>query len=89
MKKILAMGVVLLSVSAVGACSTTQQGAAVGATAGAIIGGVTTNSVAGAAVGAAVGGVTGAVVGKVAGTEDRCYYRGSNGRLYQDVCPRG
>lgn len=86
MKQILLMGVVLLSISA---CSTTQQGAAVGATAGAIIGGVTTNSVAGAAVGAAVGGVTGALVGKVAGTKDRCYYRGRNGRLYQDECPSG
>ena len=86
MKKIIVIGITLIALAG---CSSTERGAAVGATAGAIIGGVTTNSVAGAAVGAAAGGVAGALVGRVAGSDEMCYYRDHNGRLFRDYCPQG
>lgn len=89
MKKILVVGIALLSLFAISACTRTQQSAAVGAGAGAVIGGVTTGTIQGAAVGAAVGGVAGAVVGQVAGEPERCYYRAQDGRLYIDDCPEG
>ena len=89
MKKMLVIGVALVSLMAVSACTRTQQSAAVGAGAGAVIGGVTTGSVQGAAIGAAVGGVAGAVVGQVAGEPEKCYFRASDGRLYVDNCPAG
>lgn len=88
-KKVSIVGVAVAALMAVGACTPTQQGAAVGAGTGAVIGGVTTGSVGGAAVGAAVGGVAGALVGQVAGQPERCYYRASDGRLFIDTCPEG
>lgn len=85
MKKFLVLAAALLSL---GACTTTERGAAVGATAGAIVGGVGTGTIQGAAIGAAAGGVIGALVGHVAGSDNLCTYRAKNGRLYTDYCPK-
>lgn len=89
MKKYLMIGASLLSLASVTACTSTQQGAAIGAGTGAIVGAATTGSVLGTAVGAGVGAVAGAVVGKVAGEPEKCYYRNSRGDLYIDTCPQG
>jgi len=86
MKKFILICAATLSLSA---CTSTQQGAAVGAGAGAIVGAATTGSVLGTAVGAGVGAVAGAAIGKVAGDEQNCYYRNSRGKVYIDSCPKG
>lgn len=90
MHKFLIIAAACLSLTA---CTTTQQGAAVGAGAGAIVGAATTGSVLGTAVGAGVGAVVGAaagnVLGRVEGSSDRCVYERPNGTRYVDYCPRG
>ena len=90
MHKYLILAATALSLTA---CSTTQQGAAVGAGAGAIVGAATTGSVLGTAVGAGIGGVVGAaagdVLGRVEGSPDRCVYQRPNGTQYTDICPQG
>jgi hypothetical protein len=75
------------------ACTTTQQGAAIGGIGGAVVGaGVSGGSVLGTVVGAGVGTVVGAaageMVGKVRGSDTRCVYI-VNGRQVIDDCPRG
>lgn len=85
-KKISMASVALAALTVVGACTPTQQGAAVGAGTGAVIGGVTTGSVTGAAVGAAVGGVGGAIIGQVAGQPEMCWWERPNGTRYQAPC---
>jgi hypothetical protein len=86
MKKLLLIGAALLSLSA---CTSTQQGAAIGAGTGAVIGAATTGSVLGTAVGAGIGAVAGAAIGKVADQPGKCYYKNSRGQVYIDVCPQG
>jgi len=86
MKKLLVIAAAVLSLSA---CTSTQQGAAVGAVGGGIIGAATTGTVLGTAVGAGLGAVAGAAIGKVADQPGRCYYRNSKGQVYIDTCPRG
>jgi len=86
MKKLLLIGAALLSLSA---CTSTQQGAAIGAGTGAVIGAATTGSVLGTAVGAGIGAVAGAAIGKVADQPGKCYYRNSKGQVFIDTCPRG
>lgn len=89
MKKVIVVALALASLMTVSACTRTTQTAAIGATAGGILGGITTGNVTGAAVGALVGGAAGMLVGEVAKEPGKCYFRGSNGQLYVDNCPRG
>ena len=90
MHKILIIAATALSLAA---CTTTQQGAAIGGIGGAVVGaGVTGGSlvgtVVGAGVGTVVGAATGELIGKVRGSETRCVYV-VNGRQVIDDCPRG
>ena len=90
MHKILIVAATCLSLAA---CTTTQQGAAVGAGAGAIVGAATTGNLVGTAVGAGIGGVVGAaagnVLGRVDGSNNQCIYERPNGSRYRDTCPQG
>jgi surface antigen len=90
MHKFLIIACAALSLTA---CTTTQQGAALGAGAGAIVGAATTGSVVGTVVGAGVGGVVGAAAGNmlrpVPHSNNRCIYEDRYGRQYEDTCPRG
>ncbi len=90
MQKFLTIAVVCLSLSA---CTTMQQGAAVGAGAGALFGAATTGTVFGTAVGAGIGGVVGAaagdLLGKLQGSPGKCVYQRPNGTRYIDLCPGG
>ncbi len=86
MKKILT---ILVLATALGACSRTEQGAAVGGLGGAAIGAaVAGDPVQGAVVGGAVGAVAGALIGH-ASERGQCRYRDRHGRVYVDRCPRG
>ena len=81
MKKILT---ILVLAAALGACSQTEKGAAVGGLGGAAIGA----AVAGDPVqGAVVGGVAGALIGR-ASEDGQCRYR-DHGRTYIARCPDG
>ena len=84
------------------ACTSTQQGAAIGTAGGAIagqlIGGDTKSTLIGAAAGAAVGGLTGQLVGRAPATTTQptlnsgakqCVYQRNDGSQYQDACPAG
>jgi hypothetical protein len=90
MHKFLIIAATALSLAA---CTTTQQGAAVGAGVGGVTGALATGNVVGAAVGAGVGAVAGAAVGELVGysgnSRTQCVYRDRNGRQYVDTCPRG
>jgi phage tail tape-measure protein len=90
MHKFLIIAATALSLAA---CSTTQQGAAIGAAGGAIVGAATTGNIVGTAVGAGIGGVVGAaageVLGRVEGTNNMCIYQRPDGTRYRDVCPQG
>ena len=83
---------ILASVLALSACTTTQKAATVGGVAGAIIGGTTTGSPVGAAVGGALGATAGAVAGELIGRSERdpnlCVYEDRRGREFLDECPR-
>ncbi len=86
MKKAIILAVLALSL---GACSRTEQGAAVGGLGGAAIGAaVAGNTAQGAVIGGAVGAVTGALIGH-ASERGQCRYRDRNGRVYVARCPRG
>jgi len=86
MKKILVMLALALPL---GACSQTQQGAAVGGLGGAAVGAaVAGDPVEGAVIGGAVGAVAGALIGH-ANERGQCRYRDRYGRVYVDRCPRG
>ncbi|MGX7875828.1 YMGG-like glycine zipper-containing protein [Mesorhizobium sp. ORM6] len=86
MKK--AMTILMLTM-ALGACSQTEKGAAVGGLGGAAIGAaVANNPVQGAVVGGAVGAVAGALIGH-ASEAGQCRYRDRHGRVYVDRCPSG
>lgn len=85
------------------ACTSTQQGAAIGTAGGAIagqlIGKNTESTLIGAAAGAAVGGLTGQLVGRAPATTPtqptlnngakQCIYQRNDGSQYQDACPAG
>lgn len=90
MHKFLIIAATALSLAA---CTTTQQGAAIGAGAGAIVGAATTGSVlgtaVGAGVGAVVGGAAGNVLGRVEGSNNICIYQRPDGSRYRDTCPQG
>jgi hypothetical protein len=90
MHKILIVAATALSLAA---CTTTQQGAAVGAGIGGVTGALVSGNVVGAAVGAGVGAVAGAAAGEVLGyygeSRDRCVYQRPDGTRYVDTCPRG
>ena len=80
---------VLSLLSALVACSRTEQGAAVGGLGGAAIGAaVAGNPVQGAVVGGAVGAIAGAVIGH-ASEAGQCRYRDRQGRVYVARCPQG
>ncbi|WIY51702.1 hypothetical protein O9Z70_09385 [Devosia sp. YIM 151766] len=88
MHKILIIAATALSLAA---CTTTQQGAAVGGIGGAVVGaGLTGGSVVGTAVGAGIGAVAGAAVGDAVRYHDRsrnqCVYRDRHGREFIDIC---
>ena len=75
--------------TALGACSQTEKGAAVGGLGGAAIGAaVADDPVEGAVIGGAVGAVAGALIGR-ASESGRCRYRDRHGRVYVDSCPEG
>ncbi|RVC76426.1 hypothetical protein EN745_24775, partial [Mesorhizobium sp. M4A.F.Ca.ET.022.05.2.1] len=79
MKKAIVLVALLM---ALGACSQTEKGAAVGGLGGAAIGAAVANDpVEGAVVGGAVGAVAGALIGR-ANEPDRCRYRDRYGRVY-------
>lgn len=71
---------------ALGACTATERGAAIGGASGAVIGGAVSGDVRGAAVGGAVGAVAGALIGR-ASEPGQCYYRDRNGNRYTAACP--
>lgn len=72
-----------------GACSQTEQGAAIGGLGGAAVGAaVATNPVQGAVIGGAVGTVAGALIGQ-ASERGQCRYRDRYGRVYTARCPQG
>ena len=94
MKKLVAIGAILVAALSLSACTSTQKGAAVGLGAGAVIGGATTGTLTGAAAGAVIGGVTGAVAGELVGRYDkdptRCVWRAPDGTRYLAPCsPNG
>jgi hypothetical protein len=73
---------------ALGACSRTERGAAVGGLGGAAVGAaVAGDPVEGAVLGGAVGAVAGALIGN-ATESGQCRYRGRYGRTYVADCPR-
>lgn len=77
-------------VLALGACTPTQQGAAVGGAGGAAIGALASgNKVEGAIIGGAVGTIAGALVGRASEGSNQCVYRDEYGRRYTAACPRG
>jgi phage tail tape-measure protein len=90
MHKFLIIAATALSLTA---CTTTQQGAAIGAGAGAIVGAATTGNIVGTAVGAGVGAVVGGaagnVLGRVDGSNNVCIYQRADGSRYRDTCPQG
>lgn len=88
MKKLMAM---LALTMTLGACSQTEQGAAVGGLGGAAVGAaVAGDPVEGAVLGGAVGAVAGALIGRAGDNRrDECRYRGRGGRVYIARCPRG
>jgi outer membrane lipoprotein SlyB len=88
MKKLVVLMALLLPL---GACSQTEQGAAIGGLGGAAIGSAVAspgNRAEGALVGGAVGAVAGALIGR-ANEPNRCRYRDRYGRIYIAECPRG
>jgi hypothetical protein len=86
MKKIMT---ILVLTMALGACSQTERGAAIGGLGGAAVGAaVAGDPVEGAVVGGAVGAVAGALIG-LASERGECRYRDRRGRVYIDRCPRG
>jgi len=90
MHKYIIIAVTALSMTA---CTSTQQGAAIGAAGGAVVGAATTGNVVGTAVGAGIGAVAGAAAGNLLGrygdSNDRCVYERPNGTRYIDTCPQG
>jgi hypothetical protein len=86
MKKIMT---ILVLTMALGACSQTERGAAIGGLGGAAVGAaVAGDPVEGAVVGGAVGAVAGALIGR-ASERGQCRYRDRQGNVYTDRCPRG
>lgn len=86
MKKMVVLMALLLPL---GACSQTEQGAAVGGLGGAAVGAaVAGDPVQGAVIGGAVGAVAGALIGR-ASESGKCRYRDDYGRVYVARCPRG
>ena len=86
MKKMVVLMALLLPL---GACSQTEQGAAVGGLGGAAVGAaVAGDPVQGAVIGGAVGAVPGALIGH-ASERGQCRYRDRYGRTYVARCPRG
>lgn len=86
MKTMLVLVALLLPL---GACSQTEQGAAVGGLGGAAVGAaVAGDPVQGAVIGGAVGAVAGALIGH-ANERGQCRYRDRYGRSYIARCPRG
>ena len=84
MKKMLVLMALLLPV---GACSQTEQGAAIGGLGGAAIGSAVANDpLQGAVIGGAIGAVGGALIGN-ANERGQCRYRDRRGRVYVDRCP--
>lgn len=84
MKKMLVLMALLLPL---GACSQTEQGAAIGGLGGAAIGSAIANDpVEGAILGGAIGAVGGALVGN-ASERGQCRYRDRYGRIYSARCP--
>ncbi|SFP09621.1 YMGG-like Gly-zipper [Mesorhizobium sp. NFR06] len=80
---------ILVLTMALGACSQTEKGAAVGGLGGAAVGAaVANNPVQGAVVGGAVGAVAGALIGH-ASESGQCRYRDRYGRVYVARCPSG
>ncbi|AEH85458.1 MULTISPECIES: YMGG-like glycine zipper-containing protein [Mesorhizobium] len=80
---------ILVLATALGACSQTEKGAAVGGLGGAAVGAaVAGDPVQGAVVGGAVGAVAGALIGH-ASESGKCRYRDRYGRVYVDRCPSG
>jgi outer membrane lipoprotein SlyB len=85
MKKFVILAALLLPL---GACSQTEQGAAIGGLGGAAIGSaVAGDPVEGAVIGGAIGAVGGALIGN-ASERGECRYRDRRGRIYEARCPR-
>ncbi|MER9343705.1 YMGG-like glycine zipper-containing protein [Mesorhizobium sp. M0601] len=86
MKKVMILMALLVPL---GACSRTEQGAAVGGLGGAAVGAaVAGNPTKGAVIGGAAGALAGALIGR-ASESGQCRYRGRNGRVYVASCPEG
>jgi len=80
---------ILVLTMALGACSQTEKGAAIGGLGGAAVGAaVAGDPLQGAVVGGAVGAVAGALIGH-ASESGQCRYRDRYGRVYVDRCPSG
>jgi hypothetical protein len=84
MKKMVVLMALLMPL---GACSQTEQGAAIGGLGGAAIGAaVAGDPVQGAVVGGATGAIAGALIGH-ASEAGKCRYRDRYGRVYIARCP--
>jgi len=80
---------ILVLATALGACSQTEKGAAIGGLGGAAVGAaVAGDPVEGAVVGGAVGAVAGALIGH-ASESGKCRYRDRYGQTYVARCPSG
>ena len=86
MKKIVVLMALLMPL---GACSQTEQGAAIGGLGGAALGAAVAGDPAeGAIVGGAAGAIAGALIGQ-ASERGKCRYRDRYGRVYIARCPDG
>jgi hypothetical protein len=80
---------ILVLTMALGACSQTEKGAAIGGLGGAAVGAaVAGDPLQGAVVGGAVGAVAGALIGH-ASESGKCRYRDRYGRVHVARCPSG
>jgi hypothetical protein len=85
--------VVVLSLSLLTACNSTQRGAlaggAIGAGTGAVVGAIASGTPEGALVGAAIGGAAGSIIGAVANRPGYCYAYDQYGNQVIVECPPG
>lgn len=87
MKKLVLLAPLMMLI---GACTATQQGAAIGGAGGAAVGAAVANdSVEGAVIGGAAGAIAGALIGRASENSNRCVYEDEYGRRYTARCPRG
>lgn len=90
MKKLLFLVLVLPIALSLAACTSTQQGAAIGGLGGAAVGAaVADDDLEGAVIGGAAGAIAGALIGRAAERPGKCVYRNEYGERFIADCPAG